>query len=137
MFKYIFIPFLFLIFSCGPSKDSPWYDQYQKVMAIHDEVMPEMGTMAKLKKGLKKVREENNSLSEEQSTQVNELITRLTQAEDGMWDWMHEFDKPANNADVEETMTYLKSEEEKIAKVSKDMKSSIQDASNLLEKLTN
>lgn len=101
---------------------------YNAVMEVHDEVMPRMDDIHKLKKQLKKVAV--------QPEQVSELKTRLEAADDGMMEWMRKF-KLDKKAPVETQIAYLSEEQIRINKVSYDMKDAIKRASEFLAKNAN
>ncbi|MCR9053196.1 MAG: hypothetical protein ACE362_10695 [Phaeodactylibacter xiamenensis] len=52
-------------------------DDWSAMMAVHDEVMPKMSNIARLKKQLKG------------DTTARSMVLELTKAEDAMWEWMH------------------------------------------------
>ena len=99
---------------------------YESVMAVHDEVMPEISTMNKLKRRIKKV--------DPSSSQSLDLLKRLEDADEGMMSWMAEF-KLNKKANASDQVIYLKEEQLRIEKVSKDMRSIIIDVKAYLEKL--
>ena len=86
---------------------------YESVMAVHDEVMPEMSTMNKLKRRIKKV--------DPSSSQSLDLLKRLEDADEGMMSWMAEF-KLNKKASATDQVKYLKQEKVRINKVSEEMK---------------
>lgn len=100
---------------------------YQEVMAIHDAVMPEMGTIHAYKKELKILK---NSFSNE--NKILDAIQLLNQADDGMMDWMAAFKVPVNKDSVQ---IYLEQEKIKIQKVSDDMYASMSSAKILIDSL--
>lgn len=133
LLPFLCLAFLFL-YSCGGSgSDDPKVDAaYKSVMAVHDEVMPEMGTIHRLRKKLKaKVKEgmENDSI---QTTAMTQMISELDAADEGMMSWMADFKMP-KDVTTEEQLSYLKKEQAKIDQVSKDMFGRIESAKKLLE----
>ena len=82
-----------------------------EVMAIHDAVMPEMGTIHAYKKELKILK---NSFAGE--NKILDAIQQLNNADDGMMDWMAAFKVPENK---DSTDLYLQNEKIKIQKVLK------------------
>ena len=119
--KHLYL-LLFITFLTECKKDfaSPQVKQaYEEVMRIHDEVMPETETIHKLQKRLKK----EHSGKED----AKELINRLERSDDGMMEWMGDF-KLDRSAPVTEQIEYLTRENTRISKVSKDMRSSIDEA---------
>lgn len=127
--KYIFSLFLLCsLLACKTEFANKKVETaYNSVMEVHDEVMPKISDIQKLKKQLKKV--------EKQPELVAELKTRLEAADDGMMEWMKDF-KLDKKAPVETQLAYLSEEQIKINKVSFDMKDSIKKATEFLNKNT-
>lgn len=116
---------LFFIISCGAPTDNKLYDE---VMFIHDEVMPKMSDISKLGKEIKKKKQE---LSDSTLIAIyDDHIKALNEADEAMYDWMHEFELPDQESDVE---PYLIKEKDRIQKVSDMMLSSIANAQKLLD----
>lgn len=114
---------LFLI-SCKTEYASPKIkESYDSVMFVHDEVMPEMSTINKLRRKLKKL--------PTQDSHTEDLIQKLELADDGMMDWMQDF-KLDKDAAVSDQLNYLTKEQKRIDKVSADMKKAIADAQSYL-----
>lgn len=128
---------LVLLVSCE-STDPNHLEQeklHDAVMVVHDEVMPRMGEMNKLRKGLKKLVENDASMEEPLKQEIMNAVTALEKADDGMMDWMAAYNKPSKlrgDKSHEEIMTFLKSEMKKVDKVKEDMLGSIEKAKNLL-----
>lgn len=85
------IPLLFLslalIVSCQQNpKDSEKYAQMERILAIHDEVMPEMGTISRLIGAL-----EPNFLADSTLVPYAKTIEDLKQANGAMMQWMMDF----------------------------------------------
>jgi len=123
-------PILFLIgillisFSCKHSENPERNKLYDEVMAIHDEVMPEMKTIHYLEKNLKKkiaVVTNQDSLIMMKAT-----LKRVEEAGEGMMDWMHELDVPGRKVPDADAIAYFKQEKLKITSVSTKMKKAIQ-----------
>ncbi|MFT4568802.1 MAG: hypothetical protein ACI9FN_003771 [Saprospiraceae bacterium] len=119
---------LLMYSSCGPKKITPQSQLHDSVMEIHDEVMPKMRDIHRLKKGLKNKTKEG--LSETQASQVSILRESLERADDAMMDWMAGYNKPSEGDT--EAMEYLKREKEKIKIVREDMISAITNAQNFI-----
>lgn len=121
---YIFIA-LMIIVGCGEKSVLE-----MKVMEVHDEVMPKLGKLNKLRSGLSKslpsITDQNLKKT------VLETIKNLEDADDGMMDWMAEWKIPAEEPQKTE---YLKSEMIKINKVKKDMLESMDAATALQSKI--
>ncbi len=116
---------LLSLFCCkGEFASSEIQSSYESVMKVHDEVMPEMSTINKLQRKLKKL--------DLQDPKVMELKSALQSADDGMMDWMHDF-KLDRKAPKNSQLDYLQKEQQKIDKVSDDMKTSIANAQAYLD----
>ncbi len=120
------ILFLFIVGCRSDPHDREVKTLYDEVIRIHDEVMPEISTINKLRRKIKK-QESQDSISQS-------LITRLQQADDGMMDWMSDFQvyKSYKDSTKESKLKYLESEKIKITKVSDDMYASIKSAKEFL-----
>jgi hypothetical protein len=117
---------LFLI-SCGPShKDVEVQQLYDKVMEVHDEVMPKMSDINKLKKRIRKLETDDPA--------ALALLKDLDDADEGMMSWMADFQKYKTLKDSSKTakLAYLNSEKVRIQNVSDKMKQSISAAQNYL-----
>ncbi|CAM3388298.1 hypothetical protein [Zobellia roscoffensis] len=121
-----------LTFSCNSKVDNT---QMKTVMAVHDEVMPEMSKMGKLVGDLS---------SKEDSTEVGlkykEARKDLQAAHKSMMDWMQNFgarftsDEILNGAELsEEKQVWLNEEEEKVEKLREQINESIKTAEDLLK----
>ncbi len=140
MNKYLlFILMVPFFLACG--EDTPetkaQEEMHDKVMFIHDEVMPEISTINRISRSLKKIKKENQPDSSHLA-QIELSLKELESADEGMMNWMQEYKKPGKLRDSkthEEIMAYLKSEEEKITKVKEMMETSIEKGQQLLESL--
>ena len=130
MKKYIYsIPLLIALLIFGNSCKE--YDQEQqqlwdKVMVVHDEVMPKMGELHQLKKQLKK---------QEQNPTQQEAIQVIEAAQDAMMDWMRNYKSMSvlSKLGHAEAIAYLQKEQERVAKVKKMMLESIDKGNALIE----
>ena len=104
---------------------------HDEVMVIHDEVMPEMGTIHKLKKELKKKLDSEGDNIDEADIQNN--IKALDYADEAMMGWMHQFKMPKDQSD-DQLLEYLEDQKVKIKKVNLDMKTVIKNAKIANEK---
>jgi len=131
--SYIFVCILATIFifgSCAHSDNPERNKAYDDMMAIHDEVMPEMGTIYKLEKGLKK--KIMNTTNPDSLAIMNNTLKRLSESGEGMMDWMHKLDIPGKKVPDTDAIAYFKKETSKISAVSKQMKESISSSKALL-----
>jgi hypothetical protein len=108
--------------------------QMKEVMAIHDEVMPKMGTISQL------VTELDEKITNDTSS--NDYITakeELKSAHKAMMDWMKSFGDRFDGDEIlngkaltEEKQKWLDEEEAKVKALREQINSSIEQAQNLL-----
>ncbi len=124
------------IFSgCGKSNTSEQAEEssvatdelYQEVMDVHDEVMPKMNDLYKLKKQLMEEIENSPDLVEERKQELENRIKELDQASESMMQWMRNFNPEDFKADKEEYLDYLNKELEKVNKVKEEMLNALED----------
>ncbi|MDF1695991.1 MAG: hypothetical protein P1U56_09175 [Saprospiraceae bacterium] len=122
--------FCFLFLACKDTTKTANLEA--EVIAIHDEVMPKMGDIHLAKKNLRKIltSTENDSVK----TQVLSIITDLENADEGMMEWMANWNVPEDN---NEKINYLGQEKINITKVKDDMISSLELAANFINKHNN
>ncbi|PHN95256.1 hypothetical protein CSC80_07975 [Maribacter sp. 6B07] len=129
----IFISFT----SCKESKKTETEtSKMSEVMAIHDEVMPKMGTLGKLVGQLKPMADSLGVESVE-----FKAMKDLQEANRSMMDWMQGFgdrfdaDEILNGKDLtDEKKKWLFEEEEKVKQVKDNINSSIANAEKILSK---
>ncbi len=128
----LIIAALILNFSCKKENT-----QMKEVMAIHDEVMPEMGTIGKLVGELKKI--ENDST--ETGQKYMEARIDLQEAHESMMDWMKGFGDRFDYEEIskgkqlsEQKQLWLDEEEEKVKALRDQINGSIKNAKILLKK---
>jgi hypothetical protein len=132
VFKALYSIFCFsLLLACGHSNshqeqanddsnsDNPNEALYNQVMDIHDEVMPKMEDLYRLKKDLQE--KLTASTSDEEKADLQNRIVRVDSASQLMMEWMHKFEPLPDSTDQEEAREYLESEMEKIKKVREAM----------------
>lgn len=139
-YKTLIYSFLVLsmMFSCTPAEEkteektqteekSPIEIAWDEVMVVHDEVMPKMSELSRLKKQLR-----------QDSMKHAELIATITKAEDGMWDWMHQLTplKTIKTMSEAEAKATLDQEMASITEVKRLMLESIETANQELQKTT-
>ena len=99
-------------------------------MEIHDAVMPEMGTIMKIRKQvLLKVDSTQDNTTNDEFVKMSET---LDEAYDSMMGWMRDFD-PNFEGTPEEYNSYLKDQKEKMIVVRDQMLSSIEDGKKMIE----
>lgn len=136
--KYATLTTLILVIfmSCKEKENkSESLTQMKQVMAIHDEVMPKMGTIGKLVGELKpKVDSTETGIAYEMA------MKDLQAAHKSMMDWMKGFgdrftsDEILNGAELtKEKQMWLNEEEKKVIALKKQINTSIENAEKLLE----
>ena len=108
--------------------DSPNEALYNQVMDVHDEVMPKMEDIYKLKKDLQEQIATTPDMVVERKRQLEAIISNLDSANNAMMDWMHKFSPLPDSIDQEKAREYLESEIERIREVKELMNESIQKA---------
>jgi hypothetical protein len=103
---------------CGQKKadEDPNKALYNRVMDIHDEVMPNMGELNRLKRELTRKIENSPDLVEGKRREIEETILLVDSASRAMMVWMREFN-PEDYSDKEELKDYLKSEMKRMQEV--------------------
>ena len=107
------------------------------MMRIHDEVMPEMGTMQRLGGQLEALQPQ---LDSSQSLVVTRAISDLETADNAMMDWMAALKSPLEkirkSMPADSVLPYLQNETLKIEQVKTDMLESIEQAKRLLQEFS-
>ncbi|GJM29561.1 MAG: hypothetical protein DHS20C17_21960 [Cyclobacteriaceae bacterium] len=121
---------MLLFYSCGASGSEEYSDTQLspeqaevkqlelQVLQIHDEVMPEMGTLVTLKD---KVEAKNSQLEESGDSQAHDqvivnsmVISNLDEAHEAMMQWMRDFHKVDIEEDPAKNLQYLEQEKQEI-----------------------
>lgn len=96
----------------------------EEVMKVHDEVMPRMNDVYKLKESLKKKLTETG-IADDKKKEIQQTIIQLDSANDGMMVWMRSFNPQPDSLDEEKTHEYLESEMVKVRKVQDNIEQAI------------
>ena len=99
---------------------------FEEVMAIHDEVMPEMATLHRLKKQLQEIETPENK------DFIATHIKSINESDDAMMTWMATFELPSDESEVDE---YLRGEKVKVSEVRDLMNTAISSATSALDSL--
>ncbi|WP_339815854.1 hypothetical protein [uncultured Imperialibacter sp.] len=106
-----------------------------EVMAAHDEVMPKMGELRKTAKDLQAKADSLSTLTEQDfSTEISTLrqtAKSIEDANEGMMEWMRQFEMPDNEAPIAEVLVYLKDQKEKVDTVRDKMLKSLEEGKAL------
>ena len=126
---------LLLVFACQPSSKKEEVDLgalKDEVFEIHDEVMPKMGDLRRVRKSLML---QIDSLQVSDSLRAVTLSTAsdaLDASNEGMMDWMRSFDPNFEGTD-EEILKYLTEQKALIEEVRKNMLESLSEGQKLLD----
>lgn len=132
-----FVAMFFFLSACGSDKKESNEILKQEVIAIHDEVMPKMDELKKLKKDLLQKSSELSADSIEMSGEIeklNGISADLDSAFEGMFVWMRQFKSTFEEMSDEEVEAYLLDQKIKVQKVNDEIKASIEAAKSELEK---
>jgi len=126
---------VFLIFSCKQEKKTETGPtQMERVMAVHDEVMPKMGTLAKYTAELKAKVD-----TTQMGLQYEAAMKDLQSANKSMMDWMMGFGDRFDSDEIlngkaltPQKQEWLNEEETKVQALKKEILASIDRAEQLL-----
>lgn len=138
MKKLIFAGIVLLAACTGQSKsDECTSDQclkqqaYDRVIVVHDQVMPKLRQISELK-GQIEARMEN-SLDSATSNKSLQLMRDLDAADESMWVWMRAFNQDIEDMPLDSALTYLEAEQAKVDKVAENINASIAAAEAALD----
>jgi hypothetical protein len=112
MVKMMVIVLLGTLACCG-QKEKPLYDQ---VLEIHDEVMPKMSELYKMKKSLQDSIAKTPGMSGEVKIKLEQKILQVDSASESMMVWMREFNPPEQK-DKKAFEKYMETELVKVKKM--------------------
>lgn len=125
-------------YSCGGGFDAKVEEN--KVLDIHDEVMPKIGEVMSLRRQvLAKVSEiESQNPQNETLKDLRDLAAELESANDGMMSWMNDWSKSKKphvngTSSEEEQIAFFKAEMERVTKVKEDINTSMAKAKKVLK----
>ena len=142
--RILILPFVavLVIFSCKPA-DKPATDQAaenkaleDKLMAIHDEVMPKLTDMQNLAEELRKIKSsipENSEGKIVAPEGLDGVQERLKLAEQGMWDWMKQYHDQRDSVPADQLKPFLDHQMELILSVQTGVNTSIANAQDWLK----
>ncbi|HEY0652869.1 MAG TPA: hypothetical protein VGD65_07065 [Chryseosolibacter sp.] len=101
---------------------------YNEVMKIHDEVMPKMNDIHKLKMSIREKIEKNPNLPQVERIKLDAMYAKLDSANEGMMVWMREFRPLPDSVGEEKARLYLQNEMTRVQKVRDNMLKAIESA---------
>lgn len=137
-FFFPWLAIIFMVYGCTTttneqectSDECLKQQAYDKVIAVHDEVMPKMSYISELKG---KIEERMNT--EADSLAISDwqnLMVNLDVADEAMWVWMRQFNSDLEDISIDEALAYLKSEQENIDEVARKINDAIAKAEEKL-----
>jgi len=103
---------------------------YDQVMDIHDEVMPKMDDLYKLKKQLQDSIAKTPAMVEEKKKQLEQAILRVDSASNSMMVWMRQFNPPTDSTSEEALREYLEAQLEMVKKMREDVMEALEKGKN-------
>ena len=107
---------------------SPNEKLYNEVMKVHDEVMPKMNDIHKLKMSIREKIEKNPNLPKTERLKLDAMYAKLDSANEGMMVWMREFRPLPDSVGEEKAKAYLENEMTRVNKVRENMLKAIESA---------
>ncbi|MEO1256752.1 MAG: hypothetical protein AAFY41_17960 [Bacteroidota bacterium] len=104
----------------------------KQAIEIHDEVMPFMEDLRKVRKQLMAEADSLISSDSIKAVAFNEAAAAISTANEGMMQWMRDFEPEFDGTD-EEAIQYFKDQKVAIEKVKEDMLGSFEKGKGLLE----
>jgi len=104
----------------------------QEVIELHDEVMPLMDPLYKIRKGLQEMTELDSA-----NIELKNAINTIEIAEEAMMDWMRNYDMTFKGNDSAETLQYFSEKKKSIEQVAVDMKLAKKSGEELLNSKSN
>jgi succinate dehydrogenase flavin-adding protein (antitoxin of CptAB toxin-antitoxin module) len=137
-----FVVLSMLIFSACSSESADKRETlHDEVMAIHDEVMPKMSEVGLLMEEMEACMNvyrtmELDEVSGPKLQAMKEAYGQLNEADNGMFNWMQNYEKPGSEASDEEAIAYLEGQKALISEVAQSINSSIEAGTGLGENCT-
>ncbi len=124
--------------ACTNPKEQEKKQLEEKVMAVHDEVMPKMGTIRNLQNTLKGMvateMEDTASIDSAMITMAETHQQALEDAHNAMMDWMAAYNPPTAEQTAEDAVNYLQEQEVSVNEMATQMKTAISEATAFVEK---
>ena len=132
----LIVSVVFLTNSCGPNLKNENKKAREVLIAVHDEVMPQMG---KLKSYEKKATQKLEVLRAESSTdslqiaKFSKLVEELDSAYEGMFVWMRQYEVEDGDKDPLVIKAYLEEQMIQVTEVNQNIKNVLQKAEKEFE----
>ena len=133
MFALIVCAFFTLFMSCKDENKESESKINQDIMAVHDDVMPKMAEVNRLKRKLSLYKDDVPEDNAEMKDSLINAILLLSKMEDNMNDWMGNYKYPNPDATHEELLKYLSGQRDTVKQLSNDIYLSIGIANGFLK----
>ncbi len=133
MKKLLFVSLVFILSCQSSNKEEVDLKALKdEVFELHDEVMPLMGDLRRVRKSLMLQVDTIQDTDAERAAILTEASNNLDEANEGMMVWMRNFDPNFEGSD-EEVLKYLTDQKSSIEEVNKNMKESLKKGQELME----
>ncbi len=129
--RYIPLLLITLLFSCGSNKQDEIKEMKDQVIEIHDEVMPRMGELNKVRKDLLLQADSFIETDSVKAISFTKAVANIEGSEKSMRNWMLNFELEYEGTD-EEIIHYLKDQKKAILQVQEEMNGSIEKGKAIL-----
>lgn len=138
-YQTLLLTVVILAVSCNQGAQDVAQEQqkWDEIMAVHDEVMPKMSDINRLSEDLTARVSTPDSIQMEEQKIIRNHIQGLTNAENGMMDWMgnvRQLDDVRAETDHAGVMKYLDEEKKKVDELKQQMLQSIESAETYVKK---
>ena len=131
---YSLLVLLIFFQSCGDKQMEENKLLRDKIIAVHDEVMPKMGQLKSLEKATLQQAEELQIAEVpdvEKIDSLKNLANQLNQAYEGMFVWMRQYTIEDGDQTPEQVKTYLDEQMMLVSKVNEDIKKALSNSEGL------
>jgi hypothetical protein len=105
----------------------------QDIMAVHDDIMPKMGEVNRLKRQLSNYKDAVSEENAEMKDSLINAILMLAKMEDNMNDWMGSYKYPNPDITHEQMLKYLTGQRDTVKQLSDDIYMSVAVANGFLK----
>lgn len=121
----------------GEARDAA--EHWESIMAVHDEVMPKMSNINRISRELRTYAEQHPDMPAGRREKIETTVRELSEAEEGMWEWMNQAPrqyKELREEESEEALAqFLEEQQAVIDKVRANILQAIEDGEKLLSEL--
>jgi hypothetical protein len=133
IFALVFCAFCAFGISCNDDKKADESKLNKEIMAVHEEIMPKMGEINRLKRQLGRYKDLVSDDNAEMKDSLINSILMLSKMEDGMSDWMDHYKYPNPEVSHDEMIKYLTGQRDSVKQLSNDIFMSIAVANGFLK----